>query len=513
MKKMIIEYVRDSLEKKTGNIYAGDLRFTFSITKIQKKNKKEYSYRGLVSARGTDQFIMVCTRQNKLGEQKQVKVQKEVYFKSAEKEDINKKLLKGVEGLFIDYPEIFSAPKSEVRKEVITGYNAAIRYAEEFVNANTIVGEDNGNKKRREDKKDILLSFFSNYHLFVTPINQVTEKDIIKIIKVENQNKNVKLIRDFFQFLIEKKQFALANPIPKSIRQDQKKHKRLSRSIHRIELLTFAQEQDLYEKLIEENSEVSVAVALCMGAGIRTSKIIELVWDDIIFVRPGFVIVKIFINCNRATRDYSHPVAPIAAEIIENRYRFLCEKYGKETVSKMPVVGEKRNPARKTSKQNLENKIKRAMSDYVSKEELALISTENLDESACNKILNNTYDRDLREYCNLENDPWTYKFLKMESLAFSISADSYVSFSSYNALEHLHNILSCLSRYEESYDSIKTMVQKDEEDKSTIFEFVPRSNKDYIEIVGSIEVSDADFIQIEEINGTYGYISEIIKIQ
>lgn len=270
----------------------------------------------------------------------------------------------------------------------------------------------------------------------------------------------------------------------------------------RITELLYDQETELLDLIEAKCSGPLVGIAL-MLAGFTVKFISELKWESVVFYdKYDFVVVKFFqLERAGATHNYSRPVPPRVAVILQKRYAFLSGKYGEKVLSKMPVASYSENYKRPITASLLtKTAMNILLNSFMTYADYKLLTNENLDVSAASRVLFNTYKRDLESICNLEDDPGSLNFLLGLSLQDDITSDAYRDFTSVEGLTHLYDLLHVLCKEE----PIEPIPDKVAEDGLITKTFTPKTTRSCCQVLATVILQPGQKLSIKVLHGVSG---------
>jgi len=293
----------------------------------------------------------------------------------------------------------------------------------------------------------------------------------------------------FFNFCLEYGIYEGTNPVEKPSKK-RKTGRAKQIKATRPDELTCELQDALYRK-IEENITSSNAAVAMFASGIDPKDIVVLKWKDLIFHKEidDYVVIRIWKESKlSATHDYSRPLVPRSAKILRDYYDAEKLKCGGNMSEKYVFP----SPKNKTIKHIppaavIENATRILSYIGVGYGILGQLHRENRKMAAARRILFNTYERNIRDVCNLKDDSGTVNYLLGRSFGSNITADSYTSFSSGLGLDRLYCIMRVL-RKTENY--VETYREEAEGDQVTRV-YYPESNKEYTGLTGTIIVPPA----------------------
>lgn len=309
-------------------------------------------------------------------------------------------------------------------------------------------------------------------------------------------------LKKFWEYCLTKGVCFGENPIHIPRKKKNKKNKK--KNIVKIDRLLAEQSEDLYNHIEDNPTGPRMGTVLALGAGFYPAKSLELKWADMTFFEENFVVVRDYIAERAgATKNYSRPLMPRAARIINLRYNQLLKEYSPKQLENMPVVSAKEDPSKAYNAAALKKDAYRLIGRYISYEMMTQITNEDLDYAAPLKILHNTYKYDLQARCSLYDDPSVCGFLLRKSLLGDVTSDSYRAFTSPSGLRHMHELTLFLDKDLPILDEDVVVLNNE---SSTLKKINPATNHCTVE--GYMEI---EFLPGKEhiIQSRYGAIGHI----
>ena len=265
--------------------------------------------------------------------------------------------------------------------------------------------------------------------------------------------------------------------------------------------------EELYNLLSKPLTDTSVGVAL-MLSGFKPTDIVKFKWKDVTWhEEEDFVTIRFFKDItSNATKNYSRPVLPRVALLLQQHYKNVYKEMGKTDIADLFIVRNRR------SKNGSPYKSDALVSDATRLLNLAGVSYRTLNDvrneeremAAARTILANTYARFIIGNCGLGDDPGTATFLLGESFKTDVTSDAYTSFTSPEGERRLYTILK---RCQKNY-YIKQPSNADNEfiDGRCSFFIAPSMTHDFLGITGDITLGPGEELAIRCPHGVDGQI-------
>ena len=308
-------------------------------------------------------------------------------------------------------------------------------------------------------------------------------------------------IYKFFNFSLEYGVYEGINPVEKPAKKRKSGRDKQIKATRPDELTPDLQDA-LYEKLEQNISAINTAVAL-MASGLEPKEIVGLKWKDITFHTEidDYVVIHILrMRKLSATHDYSRPLVPRSALILRNYYEAKKNKSRGSMAEKYVFPHAKNKGKHILPAAIIENATRILHSIGVGYGILGQLHREDRKMAAAKKILHTTYERNVRDVCNLNEDMGTVNYLLSRSFGSDVTADAYTSFSSDLGLYRLYSILKVLQKTEHYKETSNEIL---ENGKITRV-YYPDTNKEYAKVSGNIVVPPGEEIVIRCEHGCDG---------
>lgn len=185
-----------------------------------------------------------------------------------------------------------------------------------------------------------------------TPINEITEKDIEKVLPDMGKNRfsKLKLVEKFFDYCGEMGVYSVVNPITKYLNH----HRPLGKKVRKPgarrypnspSYLSEDVELRLHEILKEQLGEpLALAIPLAKGFRMPISQILSIQWKSVVFQPDGTVNIRHIKETSSATQIYTRPPTAETADFLIETYAMLkkVEKRSKKELENtylVPIVG------------------------------------------------------------------------------------------------------------------------------------------------------------------------------
>ena len=304
--------------------------FKFSLNQ---QKKLMYELRGTISA--LDALGNVASTIKIIeGEREVKKISSSIYVDSADEERIKEHAIRKAEALYNCNVRKFEAEAGiVVSPETITVVRAVDRYGRRFIN--------DKHRNALKESRDIMLKMLERISVMLPniPMADIKTSDINKYLGRGVSDRAKAELRDFWEYCLHNHYIGGKNPIPKARKKKKTPHS-IKKNANRIDRLSIAQEDALFDILKQKINGASCAVAL-MISGFSPKEIAEMRWKDVRIKSPvNFVVVtNLKPDFASATHNYSRPVVPQSAEILIARHTELVKLFGKSKTRELPVAG------------------------------------------------------------------------------------------------------------------------------------------------------------------------------
>lgn len=463
--------------------------FKFSMTSCE---SGRYAMRGVVRAldsegkvlqkRGKEaKDIKSKISKNERGiDQRKLQVRKEIHCLLNNDEMVKTCVASVAEKLYVGNKTLMEVQLEALANEMtITPYIAAKIYGYDYIKqchpkASNETVEDRAKKLQRDCSK-----------LPSLPMRKLSNK----IIKDSMQRTKMgmaarKDIYYFFNYCIDYGILDGNNPVEKPIKKKVKGKTNQIR-VTRPDELTPDEQDAFYAELGTNVTALKAAVAI-LASGVDPKEIVKLRWKDITFKSEKDYVIVYLERLSKLsyTHNYSRPLVPRSALIVREYYE------QEVAISKGDMSSKYVFPNGKYKNEHLKPA---AIIEYATRI-LILIGVDYglmgklhiVDRriAAARKILFNTYERNIRSVCNLENDTGTTNFLLKKPFGSDVTADSYTSFASELGTRRIYNIFKVLRKTENN--DIRYDEQCNDEDVTRVFR--PSTNKQYLGLHGKIVI-------------------------
>lgn len=426
-----------------------------------------------------------------------------IYCTSLEIEQIKAAIQKSALRLYKGYAaQIHRALGEVARPDTITPSIAAHKFVDRYLEKN----HPNLNTKSCETYRGEILDMCSAMpHIPMKDYSVSTLKKWAAWSDLSNHRKE--LLRKFWMFCIDSKVCIGKSPFPPK----EKKIKSSDTAIEkmgRLSILTIEQQDALFELMIRAPTGADCGVALKLWGNYNFKTACSFKWSDVIFASDHDDYVRIKYSRTDlagATHSYICPLFPAGALILQKRYNELRKIYDEDAIGQMPIVSQAKSPGIGLTPSALtQTATMRLHSIGLTYENLHALHKNNKSVAVSNLILENTYAYCVYVLCDLDDEPGTAKFLLHESLAANVTDDHYTSFTSDEAGERLHTIMSFVipdSPIEEVISPISMINGK------TKYSYVPETTRQRVGLVDSYILQPGEELIIKCRHGVTGSAS------
>lgn len=282
-----------------------------------------------------------------------------------------------------------------------------------------------------------------------------------------------------------------------------------ARNAVRPDVLSLEEQDKLYNCLDAECNGGDCGIALQLWRGFSAKTACEKIWGDLLQTEGHDDYARIRHsrpNLVGATHNFTAPIFPAGALLLQKRYLALAEKYDEETLKKMPIVSQSSNPKKAmTAEALVAHTTMRLHSIGLSYASLQALGKNTPEKIAVSKLLlHNTFLNNVYYRCALESEEGTAKFLCGESLSSKTTDDNYTCFSDEEAGERLHNIMSVLTPEQaiDVDDSPKVLP-----DGRVQYTYAPETTRQRVGHVGVYKLQPGEEIVIKCPHGVKGSVT------
>lgn len=426
-----------------------------------------------------------------------------IYCDSIDIEQIKVNIQKSVLRLYKEYASQIHRSLGEVaRPDTITPSIAAHKFIDRYLEKRHPTLKP---KSCETYRRDILDMCSAMPHIPMKDYSVSTLKKWAAWPDLSNHQKE--LLRKFWMFCIDSKVCLGKIPFPP-------KEKRIISAdvaiekMERLSILTLEQQDALYDLMITSPTGADCGIALKLWGNFSFKIACSFKWSDVVFAsnHDDYVRIKYTrTDLAGATHNYICPIFPAGALILQKRYKELCKIYAEDALSQMPIVSRVRDPSMRLATSALtQTATMRLHSIGLTYENLHMLRKKNNNIAVSNLILENTYAYNVYVRCDLGDEPGTAKFLLHESLSSNITDDHYTSFTSDEAGERLHTIMSFVipdSPIEEVISPISMINGK------TKYSYVPETTRQRVGLVDSYILQPGEELIIKCRHGVTGSAS------
>lgn len=393
-------------------------------------------------------------------------VKKAIYGKSKEMQDVKEQVTEGALSLYEDHAALIHRVYGDAaQKDKILPIVAVNRYDTRFFNAQHPGIKASSLEAYKKRLREICAKLPAKpmCKISLSEVQRVFEKE-----RVPEQQK--KHLREFWQYCIEGGVCQGGNPVPLS-KKRRKSAAALMNDAGKPDKLTDTQQKKLDEVLLNRPHGSACGIALMRYGGFSAKQSVEFCWRDVIWNEdPDYVKIRYFRDdLAGATHDYTAPIFPIGALVLQARYRDLLLSYSEEELLDMPIVSQVKDAKKRMNPNELIQNGRLMLLEigytYATLKEL---SEEDIG-AVSSRIYSNTYKRNLYQNCRLTDDDGDAKFLMGESLADNVTNNNYISFACEEAGKMFHTMMSALQKKEPISKRVKTIVLPNGKEKLTMY--------------------------------------------
>ena len=428
----------------------------------------------------------------------------ELNLQSAEIECIQNAVARKAEELYSEHaPLIMKRQKGVSTPEKITPVIAAALYAEDYLQINKKGCSENTLKAYKKS----ILNFYVALH--DTPMSQFSPTQMKKILRDASVGRTkLKLLSDFWQYCVDKPICHGKNPFPATEKRKQSPETLLKKATRPDELDSKIQAAlYVYAVTHAEKDSTICALALKLWAGFSDKDICAMTWADVLFDFNDPDKVRINYhqdNKARATHNYTRPIMPQAARVLNLRYERLCKEIDPENLLSYPIVSMKKSPRKAMPSAMIAQNCGIILRSVGVKEAtFAILKGANGEKipAVSSRLLLNTYKKNIVLYSGLGDDQGRSSFLMGNSLKHLVTDDHYTSYTDTEAVECFYQILS---RLQPDLPTDGPEFTKTSNEHYDTMEFKPSRTSKAVGIVGDITLQPGEEVEILCPHGAIG---------
>ena len=471
-----------------GRVIVHGAEFRFSLNR---NTSGPYLYRGTMSAIYPDKenVIEVCLPADEISETK--KISKSLYSNQETAESLKAY----VSDCAYNLHARFSGPinrllRRSVRKETIAPDVAFCLYGKAFVN----YAYPNASEQTRSKYYDRLMKHYIRFPDM--PMAEYTKKDMEKhLVSINAPRDLIRHLRAFWLYCLDKGYCAGDDPFPEK-QMKKRSPKALTEKAVRPDELSEQTQEALYETCMERSDGLACAVALLLWGGLSPSAVHKLRWKDIVFDEDDpdkAYLLLLESDYAGATHIFNRPLFVQGARILRASLFSMLANYNISELKDMPPVCLTSDPHKEMSRDTMVKSISTLLRScgVLNRTFAELKDSKN---AVSMRLLSNTYCSNLIRKCGLNEDAFTYKFMRGESLRNSTTCDSYVSFTDDDAIDRLYTMIKVTKPVEE-YEN--DMVTKSLEDGRTMYRIYPRNSKQCAGVTARMLVPPGAYVQVQ----------------
>ena len=453
-------------ERKNGLLsYSGaynlnGVNFTYSIKEQTKGSHRMRGTVRMVDAKG--HVIKIKKEQGKPANPR------DIYANSSSERDIKDAIAGGIMSLYNSYGCTIGV--NEKRDVSNCSFLSAVKsLGSRFLNQSSLAAAT-------YDRK---LKDLNNFAMLFEPtsIADVCQKDIRSAVKQINSNKvkyYLNMSRDFYYYCSSRGMFRGNNVFAEFLESNYIKQRAspadLQRKAFRKNSLTGDENETLNREIATADPLDAryTALLLCKDCGLDINTICNLSFKHIAFdyiCKGSAQIVYSKSFTASAIFDYTKPCTGFASYELRRRSAAVIEKYG---TSDVPVLLKNTGKCLKPTEIRQFFKERLTFIAGISEDDFKSIAT--LDErSGPVQLLLSHYKHMLIDYCGLDDDKATLKFLCGNSLSSDVTENNYRSYTDIEGQEFLHKLLQRIPF--DNPDERRGINVLDSSDDCTVIEF------------------------------------------
>ena len=457
----------------SGVVYYRGMQFGFTLNE-----QKAGNYRGRITVIDPDtnkpiEFI----KKQKYGskEKKEIKEQFQELNQPAgcSKTDRENYICERIQNIYQDNERFFLRFKREhAEPETITVGLACEIFGAEFISKEYSRNTVDTNNKKLQRLENIVADLNEHPMMYYSQHPNLARK-VIEKRSVNDQ----KLVRLFWDYIIAREKMIIKNPF----REIEDTHKaatsRKRKAATKTSILPKAIQEKFNSLLLDQHGGRECGAAL-VASGFSVKDACSKCWKD--FVQVGSldpdqdemdfcVIVHKRPDLLIAVHDYTRPLVPVYATVLQLRYTDLLKDYSVAELENMPIVSQSTDPRKTMTPAALQQDIRNTILEAGMKLETLKSFKESRDDPVSSKLLLNRYRESLVNGCKLNPQSGTYIFLLGKSLADDTTSTNYVSFTCEAGQKRLYNILRRLRQKRKNERTVITT----SDDKNEVITVLP----------------------------------------
>ena len=482
-KKYRLQYDVENAELYKGTVEYREMLFAFSLNK-----QKTGGYRGRITVLDPDTGkSMAFIKKQNYSSKKEKKELKQLHRElslhtGSTKEDRENYIFEVIQKIYQDNERSFIRKRKErAEPHTMTAGLAFEVLGDEYIEA-VLRKSTPMTKRKKRIRLGRILADLSDYPMEYYSRNP--KKAIIVLTSLSRSDQ--RMVRKFWDYVIMKERLPFKNPF-NQMEDTGKTEASKRKSTTKMEILPKPIREALDNLLLDQHGGKECGAAL-VASGFSVKDACTKHWKD--FIQMGSLNPDLYemdfciIRHERsdlmiAVHNYSRPLIPKYAVVLQRRYMALLKDYTKEEVDEFPIVSESRNPRKALEPTALQQKIRTLLMQAGIKAAVLKSFKESRNDPISSRLLLNTYKENLVNSCSLDPQSGTYRFLLGRSLGDDITSTNYVSYTSEAGALRLYNILR---RIHIKHKHEKTMEEHKQDGCKSVTVF-PKTSDEYAGLI------------------------------